>query len=135
MEAGIAALTEPGDTVIVGDAGFFGARIAEIARATAHTWSSSRAAGTDRAQRADHRGARRHHPETTLVAVVHAETSTGVRHPLAELADGMRGPDALLMADCVTSLGGSSWRPAGGASTTATRAPRSAWERRPGSRR
>ena len=38
--------------------------------------------------------------------MVHAETSTGVEHPLAELGAAMRGRDALLMADCVTSLGG-----------------------------
>jgi alanine-glyoxylate transaminase/serine-glyoxylate transaminase/serine-pyruvate transaminase len=38
--------------------------------------------------------------------VVHAETSTGVEHPLAELGAALRGRDTLLMADCVTSLGG-----------------------------
>jgi alanine-glyoxylate transaminase/serine-glyoxylate transaminase/serine-pyruvate transaminase len=46
------------------------------------------------------------HPRARLVAVVHAETSTGVEHPLAELAAEVRGRDVLLMADCVTSLGG-----------------------------
>jgi alanine-glyoxylate transaminase/serine-glyoxylate transaminase/serine-pyruvate transaminase len=45
-------------------------------------------------------------PQARLVAVVHAETSTGVEHPLAELGSALRGTDALLMADCVTSLGG-----------------------------
>ena len=39
------------------------------------------------------------------MAVVHAETSTGVQHPLAELGKAMQGHDALLLADCVTSLG------------------------------
>jgi alanine-glyoxylate transaminase/serine-glyoxylate transaminase/serine-pyruvate transaminase len=37
---------------------------------------------------------------------VHAETSTGVEHPLRELGAELRGRDTLLMADCVTSLGG-----------------------------
>ena len=46
------------------------------------------------------------HPEAHLVAVVHAETSTGVEHPLRELGEALAGYDALLMADCVTSLGG-----------------------------
>ena len=46
------------------------------------------------------------HPDARLLAVVHAETSTGVEHPLAELGAAMRGSDTLLMADCVTSLGG-----------------------------
>ncbi|MEA2419833.1 MAG: alanine-glyoxylate transaminase / serine-glyoxylate transaminase / serine-pyruvate transaminase, partial [Thermoleophilaceae bacterium] len=41
-----------------------------------------------------------------MVAVVHGETSTGVEHPLAQLGDALRDSDALLMADCVTTLGG-----------------------------
>jgi alanine-glyoxylate transaminase / serine-glyoxylate transaminase / serine-pyruvate transaminase len=45
-------------------------------------------------------------PGTRLVAVVHAETSTGVEHPLEQLAAELSGRDVLLMADCVTSLGG-----------------------------
>ena len=44
-------------------------------------------------------------PDARLVTVVHAETSTGVQHPLAELAAEVRERDTLLMADCVTSLG------------------------------
>jgi alanine-glyoxylate transaminase / serine-glyoxylate transaminase / serine-pyruvate transaminase len=40
------------------------------------------------------------------VAVVHGETSTGVAHPLEELGEAVRGTGALLMADCVTTLGG-----------------------------
>jgi alanine-glyoxylate transaminase/serine-glyoxylate transaminase/serine-pyruvate transaminase len=44
------------------------------------------------------------HPDPKLIAVVHAETSTGVRSDIAELGAG-KG-DALLLADCVTSLGG-----------------------------
>jgi alanine-glyoxylate transaminase/serine-glyoxylate transaminase/serine-pyruvate transaminase len=50
----------------------------------------------------------RANPDTRLVAVVHAETSTGVRYPVAELGSLMRAaaPDALLMVDAVTSLGG-----------------------------
>jgi alanine-glyoxylate transaminase / serine-glyoxylate transaminase / serine-pyruvate transaminase len=46
------------------------------------------------------------HPDCKLMAVVHAETSTGVEHPLQELGSMLRDRDVLLMADCVTSLGG-----------------------------
>ncbi len=106
MEAGIASLTEPGDTVIIGVAGFFGARIVEIAkRHGANVVEVAVELGqvvpNERIMEELER-----HPETTLVAVVHAETSTGARHPVAELADLMRGSRALLMVDCVTSLGG-----------------------------
>jgi alanine-glyoxylate transaminase/serine-glyoxylate transaminase/serine-pyruvate transaminase len=106
MEAGIANLVEPGDTVVVAVSGYFGARIAEIARRH----------GARVVEVADEWG--RHVPnerlmdalakarDARLLAVVHGETSTGVEHPLAELADALRGTDTLLMADCVTTLGG-----------------------------
>jgi len=41
----------------------------------------------------------------TLVAVVHAETSTGVRNPVDEIAALARRHDALVVVDAVTSLG------------------------------
>jgi alanine-glyoxylate transaminase/serine-glyoxylate transaminase/serine-pyruvate transaminase len=44
------------------------------------------------------------HPSPKVIAVVHAETSTGVRNDIAPLGAG-KG-DALLLVDCVTSLGG-----------------------------
>src|SRR6202044_2224276 len=44
------------------------------------------------------------HPDPSIIAVVHAETSTGVRNEVAPLGAG-KG-DALLLVDMVTSLGG-----------------------------
>jgi len=44
------------------------------------------------------------HPNPKVIAVVHAETSTGVRNEVAPLGAG-KG-EALLLVDCVTSLGG-----------------------------
>jgi alanine-glyoxylate transaminase/serine-glyoxylate transaminase/serine-pyruvate transaminase len=44
------------------------------------------------------------HPSPKVIAVVHAETSTGVRNDIEPLGAG-KG-DALLLVDCVTSLGG-----------------------------
>jgi len=46
-------------------------------------------------------------PRVKAVAVVHAETSTGVLHDLRPFADLAHRYDALLIADAVTSLGGS----------------------------
>ena len=109
MEAGIANLVEPEDTVIVINAGFFGARIAEMARrAGADLIELTAPLGqiVPLEQVAD---ALAKHPDTKLVGVVHAETSTGVRYPVSELNDVIRASgaeDALLMVDCVTSLGG-----------------------------
>jgi alanine-glyoxylate transaminase / serine-glyoxylate transaminase / serine-pyruvate transaminase len=112
MEAGIAALVQPGDTVIVAVAGFFAARIAEMARRYGTNVIEITAPLGEAVpnQRIIDELAR--NPNTRLVAVVHAETSTGVCHPVAELGDAMRGSDALLLADCVTSLGGIPLEPA-----------------------
>lgn len=106
MEAGIESLVEPGDTVIVGIAGFFGMRIAEIARRHgAEVVEVTAPLGQPVAseQLAD---ALARHPDATLLCVVHAETSTGVRQPVEELADVVRGTEALLFVDQVTALGG-----------------------------
>jgi len=106
MEAGFTALTEPGDTVIVAAAGFFGARMAEMAARHGARVIELRAPLGSAVPNDRIIDELAHHPETRLVAVVHAETSTGARHPLAELAGAVSELDALLMADCVTSLGG-----------------------------
>jgi alanine-glyoxylate transaminase/serine-glyoxylate transaminase/serine-pyruvate transaminase len=106
MEAGIANLLEPGDTAIVARAGFFGARIAEIARRYGVNVVEVEAEWGEAVPNERIVRALDEHPAARLVAVVHAETSTGVEHPLAELGAALRGRDALLMADCVTSLGG-----------------------------
>jgi alanine-glyoxylate transaminase/serine-glyoxylate transaminase/serine-pyruvate transaminase len=41
-----------------------------------------------------------------IVAVVHAETSTGVRNPVAEIGELVKQTDALYLVDAVTSFGG-----------------------------
>ena len=106
METGIANLLEPGDTAIVAQCGYFGRRISEIARRHGASvvevdadWGE--AVSNERLIEALDR-----HPHARMLAVVHAETSTGVEHPLAELGEAMRDRETLLMADCVTSLGG-----------------------------
>lgn len=106
METGLASLLEPGDTAIVAQTGFFGRRIVEIAeRVGAEVvvleadWGEGVA--NDRLVEALDAN-----PDARLLAVVHAETSTGVRHPLEELGEAMRDRPTFLMADCVTSLGG-----------------------------
>lgn len=41
-----------------------------------------------------------------IVALVHAETSTGVRNPVAEIGELLKGSDAIYLVDAVTSFGG-----------------------------
>jgi alanine-glyoxylate transaminase / serine-glyoxylate transaminase / serine-pyruvate transaminase len=106
MEAGIANLVEPGDTVVVGSAGYFGKRICEIARRHGANVVAVEADWGECVPNARLLAALEEHPSTRLLAVVHAETSSGVEHPLAELGQALKDTDTLLMADCVTSLGG-----------------------------
>jgi len=106
MEAGIANLLEPGELAIVAASGFFGRRIAEIARRCGAEVVELRADWGQHVTNERLLAALDEHPQARLLAVVHAETSTGVEHPIAELAQALRGRDVLLMADCVTSLGG-----------------------------
>jgi alanine-glyoxylate transaminase/serine-glyoxylate transaminase/serine-pyruvate transaminase len=106
MEAGIANLVEPGDTVVVGVCGYFGRRIAEIARRYGANVVEVEADWGESIPNQRLLAELDRHPEARLLAIVHAETSTGIEHPLAELAEAMAGCSALLMADCVTSFGG-----------------------------
>jgi alanine-glyoxylate transaminase / serine-glyoxylate transaminase / serine-pyruvate transaminase len=105
METGIMNLVSPGDVVIVGYAGFFGRRIAQMAaRHGAEVVEVTRDWG-EVVPNAALLDALDQRPNARLLAVVHAETSTGAQHPLAELGAAMRDRDTLLFADCVTSLG------------------------------
>ena len=104
MEAMVANFVDPGDRVVCGVHGLFGVRMAdELARAGADVvkveaeWG--RAIDPERLIAAAADG-------LDAMVVVHGETSTGVAQPLDGLADACHERDALLMIDCVTSLGG-----------------------------
>lgn len=107
MEACLVSLLEPGDTAIVGVNGYFGERLCEVARRAGAEvvrvegeWG--RPLEPERlleAQRTTAGGRAR------LLAVVHAETSTGVRNEVAPLK-ALRETDTLFVLDTVTSLGG-----------------------------
>lgn len=106
METGLVNLLEPGDVAIVGVNGFFGRRIVEIARRCGAQVVEVGAAFGQHVSNEQLLDALAAHPDARLMAVVHAETSTGVEHPLAELGRALRDSEVLLMADCVTSLAG-----------------------------
>ena len=104
MEACFVNLVEPGDTVIVGVNGVFGERMCEVARragAAVVRVEAEWGRAIDPQRLIDAHAAA---PHARVVAVVHAETSTGACSDVAALGAG-KG-DALLLVDCVTSLGG-----------------------------
>lgn len=105
MEASLCNLIEPGDPVLIGVAGYFGERLYEMAgRYGAQVRRLDVAAGqvftTEQIE------AELKQRPAKLVALVHAETSTGALQPLEGMADIVHRYGGLLIADCVTSLGG-----------------------------
>ena len=105
MEATIANVVEPGDTVLVGIKGYFGNRLSDMAsryRANVQTihkeWG--KAFSLDEIEKA----LIKYKPH--VFALVHAETSTGVCQPMQGIGDLCRKYNCLLILDTVTSLGG-----------------------------
>jgi alanine-glyoxylate transaminase / serine-glyoxylate transaminase / serine-pyruvate transaminase len=105
MEATIANSVEPGDKVLIGVAGYFGNRLVDMAGrygAEVHTitkpWGQVFSLAELRAAMETHR--------PRILALVHAETSTGACQPMLGVGDLCREFDCLLLLDTVTSLGG-----------------------------
>lgn len=105
MEASLANFIEPGDPVLICVNGYFGERMCEMAsRYGAQVYRLERPWGeVFTPEEVD--GALKKHP-AKLVAMVHAETSTGALQPLEGMAEVVHKHGALLLVDCVTSLGG-----------------------------
>lgn len=106
MEAAFVNLVEPGDTVVVCINGVFGGRMKEnvercggIAILVGDEWG--RPVDPDKVARA-----LQQHPEASVLAFVHAETSTGARSDAETLCRLASEHDCLVIMDAVTSLGG-----------------------------
>ncbi len=106
MEAALINVLEPGDSVVIGTAGFFAQRMVDICArlhgvnvvAVPAPW------GQPVSLEVLAEAIREHHPRA--VAVVHGETSTGIEQPLRGLADMCHAANALLVVDAVSTLGG-----------------------------
>lgn len=105
MEAAVANLTKPGSRALVVVSGYFGDRLAQmmerygaaVARVDVEWGRACDPAAVERALAS---------APADIVAMVHAETSTGVVHPVQEIARVASAHGALTIVDAVTSLGG-----------------------------
>jgi alanine-glyoxylate transaminase/serine-glyoxylate transaminase/serine-pyruvate transaminase len=105
METCVVNLIEPGDRMLVCVNGVFGGRMADVAgRAGAQVTTIERPFGEVFSPDQVAEAVARVRPK--VVGIVHAETSTGALQPLPEIAKIAHGGGALLLADTVTSLGG-----------------------------
>lgn len=106
METCFVNLVEPGDKVIVCQNGVFGGRMKEnvercggIAVTVEDAWGEAIDAGKLE-------DALEAHTDARIVAMVHAETSTGAQSNVATLVKLAHKHDCLTIVDTVTSLGG-----------------------------
>jgi len=105
MEATLANGVEPGDVVLVGVKGYFGNRLVDMAsRYGADVRQMTKPWGQVFSLEEIKTNLETHRPR--ILALVHAETSTGARQPLEGVAQLCRQYDCLLLVDTVTSLGG-----------------------------
>ncbi len=104
MEATLANTIEPGDKVLVAVMGYFGQRLVDMAgRYRAEVVTIERPWG-EAFDLAELEAALIAH-KPAILAMVHAETSTGVCQPMDGIGDLCRQHDCLLLLDTVTSLG------------------------------
>src|SRR5216110_3294069 len=105
MEFCFVNLIEPGDEVVIGVNGVFGGRMVDVAeRCGAKVTKVEAPWGRiiEASQVAEAVKGRK----PKLVAIVHAETSTGALTPVEEISRIAHGAGALMVLDTVTSLGG-----------------------------
>ncbi len=105
MEATLANTVEPGDKVLVAVKGYFGNRLVDMAgryhadvKIIEKPWGEAFSKDELEAALIEHKPA--------ILAMVHAETSTGVCQPMDGIGDLCRKHNCLLLLDTVTSLGG-----------------------------
>jgi alanine-glyoxylate transaminase/serine-glyoxylate transaminase/serine-pyruvate transaminase len=105
METVFSNLVEPGDKALICINGVFGNRMADVAERCGATVDKLEIPWGSAFDQSDVVAAiARVKPR--LVAIVHAETSTGVHQPVDLIGKAAHEQDALFVLDCVTSLAG-----------------------------
>ncbi len=109
METCLVNLLEPGDEAVICIHGVFGGRMTDIAERCGATVTKVEAPW---GEPIDPKQVKEALAKTKpkLVAIVHAETSTGVLQPLEEISEMVHDAGALLVVDAVTSYCGADLR-------------------------
>ena len=106
MEFCFVNLVEPGDEVIIGVNGVFGTRMVDVAERCGARVTKVESSWGNIITAQQIAEALRTVTKPKLVAIVHAETSTGALTPVEEISKLAHDAGALLLLDAVTSLGG-----------------------------
>jgi alanine-glyoxylate transaminase/serine-glyoxylate transaminase/serine-pyruvate transaminase len=106
MEAGLCNFLEPGDVAVIANNGFFADRMINIASRCSAEIIRLEAEWGRIIEPEAIEAALKSRKKVKLLALVHAETSTGVLQPLTEAAQLAKQHEALFLVDAVTSLGG-----------------------------
>ncbi|MGA2263789.1 MAG: aminotransferase class V-fold PLP-dependent enzyme, partial [Acidobacteriota bacterium] len=106
LDMAVGSLLAAGEKVIVAHNGFFGERLAFIAECNGLNVVRVGAPSGQPVDPADLNRALDEHPDASLVALVHHETTTTVLNPLRDLAAATREAGRVLLVDAVSSLGG-----------------------------
>jgi len=106
MEFCVVNLVEPGDEVVIGVNGVFGMRLCDLAGRCGAKVTPVEAPWGNIIEPQQIAEALKKVSRPKLVAIVHAETSTGALTPPAEIARLAHDAGALFLLDTVTSLGG-----------------------------
>jgi alanine-glyoxylate transaminase / serine-glyoxylate transaminase / serine-pyruvate transaminase len=106
MQASFDNFLEPGDVAIIGVNGLFGERMVDNAERCGAKVIKVEAEWGTIIEPEKIEAALKAQKKTKLIAVVHAETSTGTLQPIAEISRLAKQHESLLLVDTVTSLAG-----------------------------
>ena len=106
MEACLVNLLEPKDEAIICVNGLFAERMVDIVKRCDAKPIIVEGEWGDIIEPEKVRESLKNNPKVKLLAIVHAETSTGVRQPLEDISRMVHDAGALFVVDAVTSLAG-----------------------------